>query len=359
MLKGYASPVLHIQTDNPPFELSLPGRYVVRQIRTGPKVNISIGGAFLQRFWRRWCIKPGVWLEGKKVRKEYGWPAPKIAYALVSNELEALCALSILGTFGVKNYVLHIMDLLAKHGIGSLKTSAMENLVRNAKLVQVVSPRMADEIAPWRKENVEVAPLLTGLDLDVDSASEHNNTVVMSGALLATDRSKQSFLQKTIVPAWCRFSAEVPAAKWIYTGNDFAHLDHPASGLVRNLGLLDDEAFKKVLCSATCAVLPIEHHADRWRFSVPSRLIDLLAAGVPIIAPPNEGTATGDFLQDYNGKGVIVVRNEQDCVDALTKLFCVPPFRRLHHSAARNVAKTFSQDVGRLRFMDCLARIKE
>ena len=226
-----------------------------------------------------------------------------------------------------------------------------------AIVVPVVSPRLAREISAWRTEGVDVVPLLTGVDGPEYKEGAHGNYVLMSGALLASDRSKPEFLQKSFAAAWVRFKAIRSDARWIYTGRDYAFFDQPVASLAENLGLLDDESFRKILVRGTCAVLPIEHRVDGWRFSVPSRLISLIAAGVPIIAPPNAGTATGDFLKDHEGEGVIIVRNEDECLSALKKLFTEPEFRLSRHLKALERGKAFCPKVGRERFMAALSRV--
>ena len=172
--------------------------------------------------------------------------------------------------------------------------------------------------------------------------------LMMSGALYAADARKLDYLYQKVVPAWTRLKREMPDIEWLYSGADTHSFSPALRALVKNCGMLPQEAWCHTLASARCTLQQIVHHADtHYRFSVPSRMVDYLAAGVPSLSPSSPGTATGDFLSSFEGKGVLVADTEENVFAALRRLFRDDAFHRAHAAAALAAAAQFS--IARIR----------
>lgn len=324
-----------------------------------PSINLRFGGATLQRLWRSPGIRVASRIAGWRAFSR-GLSRPEIAYVSVCNESEAHYAREVLRALNIKRYVLHLMDLLHHSGAHELDGGSMERLVKDAFLVRTVSPRLAKAVAPWRAGPIEVSPLLSGFSSPARNPPQNPPRVFMSASLNHGDPSALDFLQKKFARAWERFAAFSENASWVYAGANYEFLDAATQRKVKNLGLLSDQRYIEEISRATCAILPMEHSTRLgWQYSLPSRMVDYLAAGLPVIAPPSEGTATGDFLAEHNGNGVIVVRSEEECYATLHRLHNDAMWYRHHQQAALQIGRRYDAAEGRSSFHTLLNALQE
>jgi hypothetical protein len=331
------------------------------RVRLEPDLSLKKGAGALKRFWKRFILPWTCRRAVERARRAFRPKLPSAAYIIVYDDDHARLALLLLKAFGISRYIVHFMDLFHDAGTRGLDGGHLDTLVRGASVVRVINRRLRDEVARWRTDHVEQAQLL-GISDSVSSDVTHRSPILlMTGMLYSEDESRVRFLREVFAPAWRRFKAGFPgAARWVYCGRSYHMLPADLAREIENLGFLEDEEFNRLLKNAKCGIMPIEHSPhDRWRFSLPSRLVDFLAAGLPFMAPPNAGTATGDFLAANRGFGVRILLDEQDTLSALNKMFNDPEWYAAQCRAALTVAGEFDLDAGAARFNDMVAGLAE
>jgi hypothetical protein len=352
-------PLLHIYSEEMPLVADGVSQYHPMHLWLEPPVSLKNGGGAIKRLWKRWVLPVTCRLAVPRARHTFKKALPQIAYVVVLDNENARMARLLLKNFGISRYVLHVMDLFHDAGTLELDGSDLEALVRGASLVRVINARLGSEFARWRTDGVEIAQLLGTTNPSSASPSKRQRFLLMTGMLYSMDNPRVRFLREVFVPAWRRFkAAQHDPVKWVYCGKSFHMFPDDVAQEVESLGLVDDEQFADLLKTAQCGVMPIEHSpSDRWRFSTPSRLVDFLAAGLPFMAPPNAGTATGDLLEAHRGRGVRVVENEEDCVAALDQMFNNPQWHLEQSLAASDAARLYNPDAGRRRFEEVLLEL--
>lgn len=357
LLADFPTPIWHIHWRMAAAFSDLPRNYLSLPVPPEPSYPFRRGAGFLRRTWRRWVVPPFVRSRLARAVRSSRQPRPQVAYVVVFDEMNAIFAREVLRAARIDRYVLHLMDLFHAH-FDPRAQPAFAALIANASGVLAVSKRLADVIAPVARQPVEILPLVTGFEQPAAPASPAVPYLMMSGALYAADPSKLNFLHSAVVPAWQELAREISGIEWRYSGAQAYAFSPALRGLIKNCGLLPQPAWCETLAGARCALLPVMHRADdHYRFSVPSRLVDYLAAGVPVIAPSSPNTATGDFLDTFSHRGVIIANTAAEVHAALKRLFLDDDFHRQHAVAAQSAAPLFSIDRSRQRLREVFQRI--
>jgi hypothetical protein len=358
MMSTMTRPIIHLYTTEWTVCGDAPRAYFPLMLPTEPQYRFRFGGGVARRLWRavklQWLVRSKI----RKLRKKSRLRSPRVAYVVCYEEWYADYVLQLLGAAGVDKFVLHVFDL--HHPNGRIdEGSALGRLVQKAETVRVVSSRMADQILTLRKAGVEITPLWAGRAKAYNANRSREPILMMSGTIHSENSAGMRFLQHVFVPAWKRFKTGFyPAARWVYAGTKYQQLPAQSIGEVEDLGLLSDLEFSDLVSSAYCALLPVNYDAsEQWRFSFPSRLTDLLTAGLPTITASSEGTATGDFVAETNGYGIIVVRTIDECVEALKRLFLEEKWYQTQRAAALVTAKRFDPDEGERNFRRMLTTL--
>ncbi|MEO7796942.1 MAG: hypothetical protein ABIY47_04345 [Opitutaceae bacterium] len=357
MLGGCEHPVFHTYWLELHRKPPTPSNYVARRIWLEPPAMV-VGGGWLRRFWRARGLRATTRFKWQLARRRHGFEHPRAAYLVVYNNAQAEYARHILEVLGIGRYVVHLMDLMERRGIDGLRGGAFEHLIRGATKVVAINSRLAAELVEWRNEPIAQFDMLAGFAARslASLPSNRERTLLMTGALYDSEPVKMQFLREVFAPAWRQFK-KTPAGsdvRWRYAGASFPLLDRAVAAEVENLGMVDNATLRQITTSARCGFLPVEHHAsEHWRFSTPSRLLDFLTAGLPTIAPPNQGTATGDFLATHGG--FTIVRNQEECLGALLRLFTDDARHRQQSEAALLSAARYDPETGRAYFQAILA----
>jgi len=359
LLAEFPTPVWHIHGYSPPAFADLPGNCASLPILLEPRYPFRKGAGFVRRAWRRWWVPRFVCSRLAQATRVHRAPPPQVAYVVVYDELHAVFARAVLGAAGVDRYVLHMMDLFHARFDARAQPN-LAKLIAGASGVFAVSSRLADEIAPAARQPVEVLPLVTGFVRPSATSSVRTAPyLMMSGALYAGDPHRLDFLRNALLPAWLELVKEIPGIEWLYSGADAGSLPPPLRAVIKNCGLLDQATWCATLAGARCTVFPIIHHdGDHYRYSVPSRLVDSLAAGVPVIAPSCPNTATGDFLDAFSNRGVIVATTPEEVQVQLKRLFCDDDFHRRQVIAALSAAEGFSLKPTQRQLFEAIQRVE-
>jgi glycosyltransferase involved in cell wall biosynthesis len=112
----------------------------------------------------------------------------------------------------------------------------------------------------------------------------------------------------------------------IYVGpaGQLKHIPAPLSQITEYAGFLDDEGRDRVLADCHVAYLPgplLPPELDlRSKHSIPSRMADYLAVGLPVIAAANAFSATLQFFSAIRSRGFFPVAEPQDIRTAIFEL---------------------------------------
>lgn len=248
--------------------------------------------------------------------------------------------------------------------VGWVAAHAERQVARGAAAVVAISDAFIDQLDAWgvRASKVHVVPNWGAIDemplrpRDNAWAKAHDlaggPVVMYAGTLgLKHDPSVISTLART-APTGCRMVvvSEGRGREWLES----------EAGELPGLMLLDYQPYEQLpdmLASADVLLVVLEHDASRY--SVPSKVLNYLCAGRPVLAllPPDNAVAR---MIEAAEAGLVVAPGDADAASAaLRSLLSSPTVRDQLGTAARRYAeRTF--DVGRVgeRFESLLSEIK-
>ncbi len=301
------------------------------------------GARFVQRSWRK-VVLPGIlsrspWVA--QTQKAVAENTITSLHVVVYDEPTAEFARRALDAGRLKRFTLHLMDLLLDDELSPSATPHLCWLLSHAHTVVVVSNRLHEFIRPFTAAATFVWPIPSGfspLDRQPPSGNTAPWQVLISGAMYA---GKTGFLEHVFLPAWKQFQQTHPHTELVYMGKDIDGIPPSVRDCLRPLGVVPQDKLVETLRAASIALLPILHEATTpWRYSVPARISDYLAAGLPVIAPRTEGTATHDFLLQVGAPTTTLVARQDDVLATLTRLHDEPG----HWLAASRAATAFARE---------------
>jgi hypothetical protein len=285
------------------------------------------GARLAQRLWRRLLLPPRVQRSRWATSVKTATAQNKLSslHVIVYDEITAEYAHLALKAAGSPRFTLHLMDLLLDTELSPETTPHLCWLLAHTAAVASVSQRLIDRV----KAHLSV-PTLTWFN--PCGIATHDRTafpvgdrpwqVLMGGAMYA---GKAGFLENIFLPAWKQFQQTRPRTELVYIGKDIDGVPAAVRAYVRPLGVVPHDKVGDVLRNAAVALLPVLHEASTpWRYSVPARISDYLAAGLPVLAPHSEGTATHDFLLQVGSPASTLIARQEDVLSALIHLHDSP-----------------------------------
>ncbi len=310
------------------------------------------GARKVQTLWRRFLLPSRIqgsrWAEAVKAARREN--ALTSLHVVVYDETTAQYAHLALQAAGTPRFTLHLMDLLLDTELGPQTTPHLCWLLAHTAAVASVSQRLLDCVQPFFSAPTLVWPNPCGIPTHDRSAGapsgERPWQVLMGGAMYA---GKAGFLAQVFLPAWKKFQESRPHTELVYIGKDIDGVPAAVRACVRPLGVFPPDKVGDVLRAASVALLPILHEASTpWRYSVPARISDYLAAGLPVLAPHSEGTATHDFLLQAGSPAATLIAGHDDALRALHRLHDSPADWLAASRAGTAFARTHL-DLERLR----------
>jgi hypothetical protein len=326
-----------------PGRFPVPSEFPLEQIKGHLDWPWRRGARFAQKNWRQWrvpsLLKRSRWVA--EVKDAAARKAITSMHVVVYDEPNAELARYALEAAGLKHFTLHVMDLLLDEPIGPIATPHLHWLLEHASSLVSVSERLRAEVRPFTQGTDLVWPIPAGITSLQRTLSPESNKpwqVLLGGAMYA---GKTGFLENVFLPAWKQFQKTRPNTELVYVGKDLDGVPSAVRANIRPLGVFPPDKISGVLSAASVALLPVLHEASTpWRYSVPARISDYLAAGLPVIAPHSEGTATHDFLLRVGVPAATLVERQSDIVDALNRLHDSPS----HWLTASHAATTFARE---------------
>jgi hypothetical protein len=145
-----------------------------------------------------------------------------------------------------------------------------------------------------------------------------------------------------LASAWESIRKSNPNIELISLGPHFADLPGKLKSVCRDAGFIDsEESFRRFLSECHLAFVSGPDQPNfHGRWSFPSRTVDYLMAGLPIVACLAPEMAAEQVLRPITPQSVALVHNESEIVQGITRLTAAPDAWSTASRAARELAET-------------------
>jgi glycosyltransferase involved in cell wall biosynthesis len=218
---------------------------------------------------------------------------PRRAWVICMHEWDASRAYALWEGVGKPPFVLHVVDIFHDR-LSEVETPKFRRLIQEAKHVLCISANIAAEMRSNGAKSVSLLPLCSGFSVDGREPFGPPLRIVVSGTLYSS-ASADSF--KLLVDSWPAIKQLFPGVELHYCGASGKQLPRELLCEILDHGLLSHEAYQDLLRRCHLAYLPVSHPSHPLgRFSIPSRLADYLACGLPVIASTDPGSGIFSVL---------------------------------------------------------------
>jgi glycosyltransferase involved in cell wall biosynthesis len=281
-----------------------------------------------------------------------------VAYVVVASEDNARRANSMIDLLDCP-YVLHVMDLYEAAPHDPEKMPEFHRLVESAASVIALTPTIREQmtrLAPGKF----IHEIAIGQPVTSHVARPPGADTPVRIAMVGRPYHAG---EKALAHAWPAISQIFPGLELVYYGPHFRKLDPAIQAIAGEGGFFSsaqDEEYRKALASAHLAFLSGPGELDCFGlYSFPSRCVDYLMAGLPILGCVAKGSATEKMLEPLIPQSVRLAITPQDMVDAITDLLSTDQRWQLASRGARSFAmEHFSIDRVRAQVSDLLAAAK-
>lgn len=264
---------------------------------------------------------------------------PQKAWVVCKNEWDASTASALLQGLGNPPFVLHVLDIF--HDVLSEdNTPAFRRLIRTARHVLCLSDNIAEAMRSAGAQSLSLLPFCSDLSANGRQPLGSPVRIVMTGSIWQ-DAYKENAALSLLVGAWPAITRKFPGCELHYSGLSGKFLPEELRCDIRNHGALDHAAYQDLLRTCHVAYAPVSHPSTSvGRFSIPSRIGDYLACGLPTITCTDQGTAIASFVRSLPALCACNVGNTSDLLTAL-EMFVGDATRWGHASAA---ASTYARE---------------
>ena len=263
--------------------------------------------------WKGSSLRPSL---GKRITAQYR-ERVSCAYLAPLNEWDAKRCLSLTNLIGAP-FVLHLWDVLS----GDVAKGALRELIDRAESVFCVSQALLDDVSLLRSDACllsfsrddsavaagprEQGPLIVAM---------HGNITSYAEGLADLDEAV-ALVEGEGLPVEVRFLGSPRILRQTRT---------PLKERVKSLGFFPtQDGLDLSLSRAHVAFLPgpklDPQHDLRSRYSIPSRVQDYLAVGLPIVGTVHPASATGGFLRGLCLEGATGCSRPREIADWLLRL---------------------------------------
>jgi glycosyltransferase involved in cell wall biosynthesis len=281
---------------------------------------------------------------------------PRRAWVLCGNERDATRAAEILEALDRPPFLLHIMDIF-QNRISSAKTPQFLALIREANQVVCTSAIAAMEVQKHRSGQTHVLPCCSNFSATDRRAWDRRFRIALTGALWDKSMWNSSPALDLFATAWPQLKQQIQNLEVHYAGSFAEHLPSSVSNDVINHGYLAPADCEMLLRNCHLAYLPVSLNTRFGPYSVPSRLADYLACGLPTITCTSPGTGIFSFVQMLPPGVAINVAHVEDLVSVITGLAADPTrWRRASEDAATYAEKVLHAEKIRSQLLEYLDR---
>ncbi|MGO8764079.1 MAG: hypothetical protein ACLQSR_02965 [Limisphaerales bacterium] len=236
-----------------------------------------------------------------------------VAYVVVARETDAARALSIVKALGVR-YVVDLMDVMEDNGLDPVAMPAMRELLTGAHGHISLLPSITREMQKFVNAPIQEIPPGKPLTKHIASppANGERVRIIISGRPYVGGCRLLATALKDIEET-CR------AVEIIYIGPHYQDLPSELKPHCRDAGFVaNDSDYQEFLAGTHLAYLSGPDTNDmHGRWSFPSRTVDYLMAGLPVLACVPEGSSTEEVLKPIAPGGVAFTRTGPEICEAI------------------------------------------
>ena len=260
--------------------------------------------------------------------------SPQLAYVICMREWDARKILALWRAVGRPDYVLHVMDLFHQE-LSESDTPRFVELIRRARHVACISALIEDQMKRSGARSTTIVPCCTSFAATARPPLQFPLRLVITGTIW--NEYDNNSAMTIFVEAWEEIRRRFPGVQLHYAGNTGDRLPAALKKDVVNHGLISPEACEQLLRECHIAYLPVSHpHNTVGRFSVPSRIADYFACGLPVITCTEEGTGISSFMKTAPVTCSANVHDARTLVDAIAQFASNP---ELWAAASREAAE--------------------
>jgi glycosyltransferase involved in cell wall biosynthesis len=306
---------------------------------------------------------PSAWWNGNKLNNERLreqlriFPArPTRAWVFCGNERDATRASAVLSALGDPPFLLHLMDIF-HNGISQRETPCLLSLIGAASQVVCTSAVAAQEVRRHRSRETHVLPCCSNFAANGRCSWESRFRIALTGALWDKSMWNNSPALDLFAAAWPEIKRQMPGIELHYAGAFAKHLPSGLLSELHNHGFLEPARCEQLLRNCHLAYLPVSLNTRFGPYSVPSRLADYLACGLPTITCTSPGTGIYSFIQTAPVTAAVNVTNTNELVNAITQLAADPQqWERAAMDAASYAKQVLHADRVRAQLFEYLDR---
>jgi hypothetical protein len=268
-------------------------------------LNEKVNGHRLQRALRRIPLRPAA------------------AYVVCMHEADARKISSLLEVVGTRDYVLHIMDIFHLR-LSESETPAFIRLIQGARHVICISGLIEKEAKANGARSSSLLNFGATLPIGNHAPFQFPLRIIISGSLWLGHYPENRALQ-CLEAAWPLLQDRFPEIELHYTGTNYQGLPFYLRTVAKEHGLLSQKAYHQLLRTMHIGYLPVSHPSDSvGRYSVPSRMADYFALGLPVITCTDEETSIASFIRHAPAQCAVNISDEASLVGAVVHLASTP-----------------------------------
>lgn len=221
-----------------------------------------------------------------------------------------------------KPFVLHYWDFM--DGGMADATADTRWLIANAARIFVLSKKMRDEISAFHVQPAYLTFTREPSRFQARPPDGPSLKIVFMGFVATPAYHDSLFLLKTAIEAVAKRGVDVTVT-YLGAEKQFALPTERFGDMLTFTGFKDDnDARDAALAEAHVAFLTgpsaLPENDHRAKYSVPSRILDFMAVGLPTLAAVHPDTATADFLAAPSFKAIRHCRSAEAIAEALLDL---------------------------------------
>jgi glycosyltransferase involved in cell wall biosynthesis len=282
------------------------------------------------------------------------WSRPTRAWVFCANERDATRASAILAALDHPPFLLHIMDIFHNR-ISPIETPQFLAVIKAANQVVCTSAVAAMEVRRHRPANTHVLPCCSNFSAINRCSWEGQLRIALTGALWDKSMWNSSPALDLFAAAWPQIKDRIKGVELHYAGGFAEHLPSSLVKDVHNHGYLEPARCEQLLRNCHLAYLPVSLSARFGPYSVPSRLADYLACGLPTITCTSPGTGIFAFIQMLPSGIASNVTERDELIKAITALATDPMrWKRASADAANYAERALGADKVRSQLLEYL-----
>jgi hypothetical protein len=276
------------------------------------------------------------------------------AYVNVARESDAKRALSIVRSLKVP-FVVHMVDVLHEQGLDPVSMPAMDKLLNEASGLAALLPSIAEEMKKFSKAPIQIIPVGKPVTRQIAAPPRVGEPIRM----IIGGRPYQGGCQ-VLAKAWKDVNENCRKVELFYVGPHYRDIPMDLKPACRDAGFLrSEDDYQHFLATAHLAFLSGPDNDMHGKWSFPSRTVDHLMAGLPVLACVPGGSATEKVLGPIFPNAVAFTRSGADIVEAINRFTADQQTWISASRAARSFAEeTMSLDSVRTKIFEALESAK-